>query len=140
MDTFEIEDVLNDPKYVNKLGGTLTTENLDALWLLKNTNKRKDYNRLLSLIILNALSFNKKELEWLANFVKKPLVGKIGRPTLDELKLKIARDYMIFNDGIPTVSRKDALKSICKKFQMTIDTARKHYDKVAKDYKSRRGI
>lgn len=140
MDVNEIEAFLNDPEFGINFGGNLTTENLDLLWLLKNTDKRKDYNRLLSLIILNALSFNKKELEWLADFVKKPFSGKRGRPTLDKLKIKIISKYLIFNNGTQVISRDVALKEICTEFKMMKDTARKHYDEEVSKYKARHKI
>jgi len=140
MEVNEIEAFLNKPEYGINLGGNSTTQNLDALWLLKNTNKRNDYNRLLSLIIFNALTFNKKELEWLSDFVKKPFIGQKGRPPLDKLKIKIANKYLKFINGNPLIKREVAIKEISKEFKMSNDTARKHLDKAVREYKAKYGI
>mgnify|MGYP006296864113 FL=1 len=137
MDKQKIEARLNHPDYKEILGGLETTENLDALWLLKNANKRADYDRLLSLIILNAHSFTNNELAWLSDFVKKPFVGQKGRRALDDVHIKIKSTYFTYKNFAAPISRKVAIREIAQEFKMSEDTARKHYDKAALEYKAR---
>jgi hypothetical protein len=137
MDKQKIETRLNHPEYKDILGGRQTTENLDALWLLKNAKKRADYDRLLSLIILNAHSFTNNELVWLSDFIKKPFVGQKGRRALDDVHIKIKCRYFTYKNLVAPISRKSAIREIAQEFKMSEDTARKHYDKAARAYKAR---